>query len=257
MATIVETVERDGETINVYESGAEYSVTRGHLIKAPPSALITKETARSMAQKRQDKVARKLRERIKLATEKVSDLPIRDSAEAIAEAGGILWDEIVLNPNAYHRDRLEAYTKLGQIAEGIPNASIRQDAEKSNPAAIAALNAGTAQLLAAVWSDVMQLQRQQPQIVDAETIPVQLREAENREKQGNASLDIIQIISNDRVDAPPPSPTDGANPPDQRAPLETRNDAEAGSGEQGPGSTQPAAEADASPAPPPTQETHT
>jgi hypothetical protein len=46
MATIVNTfVNELGETINVYESGAHYNVTRKHLVKAPESAMITKENA--------------------------------------------------------------------------------------------------------------------------------------------------------------------------------------------------------------------
>ncbi len=45
MATIVDTYEKDGEKINVYESGAHYNATRGHLIKAPERALFTPETS--------------------------------------------------------------------------------------------------------------------------------------------------------------------------------------------------------------------
>ena len=45
MPTIVETVIRDGETINIYESGAQYNATRGHLVKAPDHAAFTPETS--------------------------------------------------------------------------------------------------------------------------------------------------------------------------------------------------------------------
>jgi hypothetical protein len=40
---IVDTYIKDGETINVYESGAHYNVTRKHLVKAPEQHLITSE----------------------------------------------------------------------------------------------------------------------------------------------------------------------------------------------------------------------
>ena len=45
MPTIVDTVIRDGDTINIYESGAQYNVTRGHLVKAPERAMFTPETS--------------------------------------------------------------------------------------------------------------------------------------------------------------------------------------------------------------------
>jgi hypothetical protein len=53
MATIVNTFKNEqGETINVYESGAQYNVTRGRLVGAPPSTQFTKETAVLAVEKR-------------------------------------------------------------------------------------------------------------------------------------------------------------------------------------------------------------
>lgn len=45
MAKIVETVERDGHIINVYESGAEYDMTEKRLLKPANHTLITAENA--------------------------------------------------------------------------------------------------------------------------------------------------------------------------------------------------------------------
>jgi hypothetical protein len=130
MPTIVDTVIRDGETINIYESGAEYNATRGHLVKPPPHALITPERSRQLREMRAAKAARLLREKITAATAKVSDLPIKSAPEAVAEVGGILWEEIVLNADAYPRDRMEAFEKLTERAE-MSNKVNRENSEKN------------------------------------------------------------------------------------------------------------------------------
>lgn len=90
MAKIVETVENeDGDTINIYESGAQYNVTRGRLIGAPPSKQFNKETAvlavERRAELKREAVARgaaKILERTG-EWEAPSDI---DVAEAIGEA---------------------------------------------------------------------------------------------------------------------------------------------------------------------------
>jgi hypothetical protein len=136
---IVETVERDGARIAIYDTGMERNLDTNAIIRPPTRALITKETALAMRQKRQEKTAALLRQRIREATEKVSTLPLSSSAAAVAEAGGILWDEIVLNAEAYPRDRLEAWLKLGQMAGIIPNAQERAEPEKTDPGSVGAL----------------------------------------------------------------------------------------------------------------------
>ncbi len=54
MATVVQTVERDGDTINIYESGAEYNVTQKKLIYPASSTLITAENATALNRRRQE-----------------------------------------------------------------------------------------------------------------------------------------------------------------------------------------------------------
>ena len=63
MATIVDTFKNEqGETINVYESGAHYNVDRKHLVKAPDHAMITPEKSielkKILAEKKREAVAR-------------------------------------------------------------------------------------------------------------------------------------------------------------------------------------------------------
>jgi hypothetical protein len=129
---VIDKIERDGRTIAIYDNGMERDVEANKIIRPPTAALITKDNAREIRAMRQEKAARLLRERIRAATEKISDLPIGSSAAAVAEAGGILWDEIVLNTEAYPRDRMEAWLKLGQMAGVIPNVQERGQQEKTD-----------------------------------------------------------------------------------------------------------------------------
>ena len=128
---VVDTVERDGRIILVYDNGMEYDKTGGKIIRPPTAAIITPERSRELRKLRAEKTARLLREKITAATAKISDLPIRGTAEAVAEVGGILWEEIVLNPDAYPRDRMEAFDKLTDRAE-MSNKLNRESEEKNN-----------------------------------------------------------------------------------------------------------------------------
>ena len=105
-----------------------------------------------MHQLRQEKAAQILRRRIKESTEKVSSNPVPNSAAAVAEAGAILWEEIVLaGPDAegvYPRDRLEAFVKIGTIAGIIPHQSARAEAEKNiSDAGVMAASAALTELV--------------------------------------------------------------------------------------------------------------
>lgn len=54
MAKIVEQVERDGDVINIYESGAQYNVTKKKLIYPASNTLITGENATAYNRRRQE-----------------------------------------------------------------------------------------------------------------------------------------------------------------------------------------------------------
>lgn len=91
MPVIVDTYIKDGETINIYESGAHYNVTRKHLVKAPEQHAIT--PAKSMQYK--EEIAERKREAIIRGAGRALDkvqpgewtLPNAvDVAEALAEA---------------------------------------------------------------------------------------------------------------------------------------------------------------------------
>lgn len=54
MATVIETVEIDGEVINIYESGARYNVTQGRLIYPASNTMISAENATAYNRRRQE-----------------------------------------------------------------------------------------------------------------------------------------------------------------------------------------------------------
>jgi hypothetical protein len=89
MPTIVDTYIKDGETINIYESGAHYNVTRKHLVKAPESAMITKENVHKfkekLAEKKREAVARGAAKVLERSGEWVTPNAL-DVIEAISEA---------------------------------------------------------------------------------------------------------------------------------------------------------------------------
>lgn len=115
MAKVVETVERDGHVIKVYDNGMERN-ERGRIVKPPLDTRITKENSSELHRARQEKAQRLLREAIVTETMDKLDVPAHGPAAAVAAAGGILWREIVLDPNAYPRDRMEAWEKLGKYS---------------------------------------------------------------------------------------------------------------------------------------------
>lgn len=122
MAKIVNTYTNDeGHIINVYESGAEYNTATSRLVKASPKTQITSENATSYIRKRQEKTARLLREQIVKAHNAIMPTSAHNSPEAIALSGAMLYEEIVLNSDAYPRDRLETWREIGKYAEVLPS----------------------------------------------------------------------------------------------------------------------------------------
>lgn len=113
-------VERDGHIIRVYDNGMERNMTTNKMIRPPSHALITPEKANAYQRKRQEKASRLLRERITQAHNANMPVSAKGSAEAFAESGAMLYENVVLNTEAYPRDRLEVWEKLGKYANVLP-----------------------------------------------------------------------------------------------------------------------------------------
>jgi hypothetical protein len=166
-AQVVETVERDGVRVLVYDNGMERNGVTGHIMKPADGTVITRERATILHRNRQEKQARLLREAIVAETVDKLDVPKHGPAAAVAAAGGILWREIVLSPDAYPRDRMDAWEKLGKYAQVLPS-DIRREPETQSAQRTAELNAGAAVIMLKVLDDIKaERQRMQREVVDA------------------------------------------------------------------------------------------
>jgi hypothetical protein len=165
MATKIDTIERDGRLVNIYDNGAEQDATTGRFIKPARGVAFTPETAKLARRKRQEKFARLLRQRIRETHNAVMPHPVQTSAEAFAEAAAMLHEQVVLNSEAYPRDRLEALDKIGKYAEVVPADRKEQEADEAAAraaalnAAAAGMTAETAALLVRILNDVQKVKR--------------------------------------------------------------------------------------------------
>lgn len=129
----------------VLKNGAVYDLDRGRIVSNPGggTTAITPERSRELKRMRAEKTAALLRKRITEATAKISALEIKSTAEAVAEAGGMLWEEIVLaepgTKGVYPRDRVEAFEKLAEMAE--MTTKNKRESEEKNSGATEFMNA--------------------------------------------------------------------------------------------------------------------
>ena len=118
MAKVISTYTNDaGHEIAVYESGAEYDTVAKRLTKPAAVTVITPERATSLIRARQEKQSALLRAAIRREHNAKMSPVANGSAAAFAESGALLYSEIVLNADAYPRDRMEAWEKLGKHAQ--------------------------------------------------------------------------------------------------------------------------------------------
>lgn len=110
--------DEDGDTIQEFESGIIRNHTTGKIIRTSDYHHLTKENAREMGKALQEMYKNRLREEFSARVSKaiygkeIHNIPV----DAVAICGGDLWEEIVMNKNAYPRDRLNAYLALGKQA---------------------------------------------------------------------------------------------------------------------------------------------
>lgn len=158
---IVATEDRGDRTVHVYENGLERDAKTGHIVKPAKSDQITSESAHLLLRKRQEKTAALLRQRIMETHNGIMPSPVKSSAAAFAESGAMLYEQIVANSEAYPRDRMDAWEKLGKYADVLPADLKRGSDDVSNGinAAAAALNAQAAAALERIWRDIGQQQR--------------------------------------------------------------------------------------------------
>ncbi len=184
MATKTDTIEKDGRLVHIYDNGMERDARTGHIIRRPDGVSFTPEKARAARRKRQEKTARLLRAKITEAHNAVMPNPARSSAEAFADAGSMLWDQVVLNTEAYPRDRKDMYEMLGKHSEVFPTDAKQAEEDLAaaakllagGAAAGAAVNLKQSQLMADILRDVLKFQRGEAvprhQIIDGRVVDV-------------------------------------------------------------------------------------
>jgi hypothetical protein len=164
MATIVNTFKNEqGETINVYESGAQYNVTRGRLVGAPPSTQFTKETAVLAVEKRaelkREAVARGAAKVLENSGDWETPITGMDVVEAVSEAVMLK----ALNPKDPKQVDAARYLENGMgLAENQPSSSV----SPSNQAATA-LGTELARQFMQIVNDVLNAQRDPARPADA------------------------------------------------------------------------------------------
>lgn len=155
--------DRAGRQIAVYESGLERDMESGRIVKPAPGTLIRAETSTEYHRARREKYKRRLRAGLVNAARAGMFPPgtlVKSSADVFAESGVMLFEQIVMNPEAYPRDRLEAYKELGKQAEVLtePDSGAGQAGAAGAGLALAGLNAGLAARLAGILGDVLKEQ---------------------------------------------------------------------------------------------------
>lgn len=112
----------------VLSNGAVYDMETHRIVANPGggSTAITQASASALAQRRKEKAAAKLRKQITAETQSISAAPLTGSADAVAVAGGMIWAGVVLNTEAYPRDRLDAWERISKHAEVLSGNSAEQ-----------------------------------------------------------------------------------------------------------------------------------
>jgi hypothetical protein len=161
MATRIETIHREGKLVHIYDNGAEQDAATGRFIKPARGVAFTPETAKLARRKRKEKMQRLTRQRIAETHNGIMPNPVRTASAAFAEALAMLWEQVVLNSEAYPRDRKEVFEMAAKYADLQP-ADLKEQVEENAAllnAAASAANAETARILARVFADVKKVQR--------------------------------------------------------------------------------------------------
>jgi hypothetical protein len=153
MAVVVEKYTReDGHEIAVYESGAQYDLTAGRLVGAPPRAQFTKESSLAAVERRlelkREAVARGAAKVLESSGEWEEPIRDMDVIEAISEAVMLK----ALNPKDAKQVDAARYIETGMgLAEN-------QTSSNVTPSNMAATAIGTelARQFMAIIGDVMQ-----------------------------------------------------------------------------------------------------
>jgi hypothetical protein len=136
-----------GELIPMANGALRDPVT-GRIVKAPTVPPINKDNAAELVRKRHAATRAKLANALVIQSRERGRL-VTGPADAVADAGGLLWHDTVLNPAASDRERRETWLALGKHA-GMLVDKRETDTETPNNGAIPANETLTAAIYAAL-----------------------------------------------------------------------------------------------------------
>ncbi len=131
-AEIIETYKDDkGRDVWIYANGM-HKRADGPIVKppAPEYRGINKGNAAEMNRRRIEKTKRALALAILEKSKEIAGeykIPLDSPAAAVGVVGGVLWGEIVQNPKAPARDRLQAWETLGKHAGVLGDLRLKED----------------------------------------------------------------------------------------------------------------------------------
>lgn len=110
--------DENGDLIQRFESGIIRNWSNGHMMKAPDFSPMTKDTYKDIQLMGKEAVQDRIREEVSaVVTRRLYGKEIRSmSAQAVGLVAGKLFEDIVMNENAYPRDRLNAFLAIGRQA---------------------------------------------------------------------------------------------------------------------------------------------
>lgn len=117
----------------VLKNGVMKDPTTNKFISGPTNPPINASNASAMAKRRHELTRQKLAQQL-AAVSKETGRIVTGPADAVADAGGILWRDTVLNDKAPARERRETWLALGKHAGLL--ADQRESADSTAPAPV-------------------------------------------------------------------------------------------------------------------------
>jgi hypothetical protein len=159
MATKLETIERDGKQINIYDNGMEQDADTGKIIKPPSGVAFNSETGKLANNKRQEKFREYLGNRLTEVHNSIMPNQVTNGDEALAESLAMIHEQVVLNPDAYPRDRLEATNQLTRHLDLVIERSKKEQEDAAKLTALTSVaNVESARLILRILNDIAKLQ---------------------------------------------------------------------------------------------------
>jgi hypothetical protein len=157
-------IDETGREVLTYPSGLK----TGRIIHPMNETHInSSERGRELATVRHERVRKKVRRAILKATQEanIPDTEVLTASDAYAVGASIVWQNSVLNPDAYPRDQIEGLEVIGRLGDMIPN----KKASEETPPPAAQLNLSLEAILGLTQMVRKELEGKKDDIIDGTT----------------------------------------------------------------------------------------